>query len=194
MSADILLWCGTLSIAVAALVIMAWPAGHRADRAQVTGSTPTRCPLHQVLQTREYPRTSSRHVTASHALYVDRLLDVNNEPWVLTLPSASDRRYLFQVLSGRADVFDETAEHVAWTQPQTYAITGPSWNGELPAGVTEHRSPAPIIWLLGRSESTGTPEDRATAQAILDRISLLPLGLYVKQFAPASASRRKPPR
>lgn len=113
---------------------------------------------------------------------------------MLTLPGGSDRRYLFQVLSGRADVFDEIAEHIAWTQPQTYAITGPSWSGDLPAGITEHRSPAPIIWLLGRIECTGTPKDRAAAQAMLDRISLLPLGLYAKQFAPAPAGRRKPPR
>ena len=169
-AADILPWCGTLSIAVAALVILAGPAARRAHRGE--GETEaSRCPLQQLMRT-----------STTDAMYVDRFLDVNAEPWVLTLPDAADRRYLFQVLSGRADVFDDADEHVAWTTPQTYAITGPSWNGELPAGVTEHRSPAPIIWLLGRVECTGTADDRAAAQDLLNRISLMPLSAYVTQF------------
>lgn len=170
-AADVLPWCGTLSIAVAALVILAGPAGRRAHRAE--GETEaSRCPLQQLMRT-----------STTDAIYVDRFLDVNAEPWVLTLPDA-DRRYLFQVLSGRADVFDDADEHVAWTTPQTYAITGPNWNGELPAGVTEHRSLAPIIWLLGRVECTSTAEDRAAAQDLLNRISLVPLSAYVTQFVP----------
>lgn len=169
-AADILPWCGTLSIAVAALVILAGPAGRRAYRAE-SETTSRRCPLQQLMRT-----------SPTDAMYVDRFLDVNTEPWVLTLPDSADRGYLFQVLSGRADVFDDADEHVAWTTPQTYAITGPSWNGELPSGVTEHRSLAPIIWLLGRVECTSTAEDRAAAQELLDRISLVPLSAYVTQF------------
>lgn len=169
-AADVLPWCGTLSIAMAALVILAGPTARRAYRAD-GATTPRRCPLQQLMRT-----------STTDAMYVDRFLDVNPEPWVLTLPDAADRRYLFQVLSGRADVFDDADEHVAWTTPQTYAITGPNWNGELPAGVTEHRSLAPIIWLLGRIECTGTAEDRAAAQELLDRISLVPLSAYVTQL------------
>jgi|APAra7269097451_1048561.scaffolds.fasta_scaffold00640_25 hypothetical protein len=169
-AADILPWCGTLSIAVAALVILAGPPARR-DRRAEDETASRRCPLQQLMRT-----------STTDAMYVDRFLDVNAEPWVLTLPDAADRRYLFQVLSGRADVFDDVDEHVAWTTPQTYAITGPNWNGELPADVTEHRSPAAIIWLLGRVECTGTAEDRAAAQDLLNRISLVPLSAYVTQF------------
>lgn len=169
-AADILPWCGTLSIAVAALVILAGPPGRRGRRGE-DETVSRRCPLQQLMRT-----------STTDAMYVDRFLDVNAEPWVLTLPDATDRRYLFQVLSGRADVFDDVDEHVAWTTPQTYAITGPNWNGELPASVTEHRSLAPIIWLLGRVECTDTAEDRAAAQELLDRISLVPLSAYVTQL------------
>lgn len=66
-AADILPWFGTLSIAVAALVIMAWPAGHRAYRADAADSVPKRCPLQRLMPMRD-------------ALYVDRFLDVNAEP------------------------------------------------------------------------------------------------------------------
>lgn len=171
MSADILPWLGTVLIALAALTILTGPAGRRAYRPETAHTAPSRCPLQQLMRTH-----------TSDALYVDRFLDVNTEPWVLTLPEAADRDYLFQVLSGRADVFGDTTEHVAWTMPQTYAITGPSWNGELPAGITEHRSQAPIIWLLGRIECTTAPSDRAAAQELLDRISLVPLSVYGTRF------------
>ena len=78
-AADILPWCGTLSIAVAALVILAGPAGRRAHRAE--GETASkRCPLQQLMRT-----------SPTDAMYVDRFLDVNAEPWVLTLPDAADR-------------------------------------------------------------------------------------------------------
>jgi hypothetical protein len=161
MSGDVFLWCGTLFIAVAALVILGgrWaPAPAEARRT----------PVQQLMR-----------MSDADALYVDRFLDVNTEPWMLTLPDVPGRNYLFQVLSGRADVFDDEAtEHVAWTRPHTYAIIGPDWNGTLPPGVTMHRSPAPIVWLLGRIERAGTPEDDEAVRALLNQISLIPLSLY----------------
>ncbi|WP_083612191.1 DUF1254 domain-containing protein [Mycobacterium sp. ST-F2] len=174
MSAEILPWCGSVAIALAAVLILTHPWGPRAHPAdddqhqEADRLVPITSPMQQLLRMRK----------RSRALYVDRLLDVNTEPWVLTLPEAPDHRYLFQVLSGRADVFDDAAEHVAWTEPQTYVITGPSWRGELPPGVIEHQSLAPIIWLLGRVECTGTSKDDTAVRALLDRISLVPLSSH----------------
>ena len=47
------------------------------------------------------------------------------------------------------------------TQAQTYAITGPNWHGELPDGVTEYKSATNTVWVVGRSYTSGTPEDYA---------------------------------
>ena len=53
---------------------------------------------------------------------------------------------------------------------RTYAITGPGWNGTLPAGMKEYKSPTGIVWLLGRIYCTGTPEDYKAVHALQDKV------------------------
>ncbi|MUL47728.1 DUF1254 domain-containing protein [Mycobacterium sp. CBMA293] len=181
MSVDIL-WLGAVFIAMAALVILGGPSGRRAYGAEAAAPRASERPDEVTVAAQALSHSPlHRLVPASDALYVDRFLDVSTEPWVLTLPDAADHSYLFQVLSGRADVFSDEDDHVAWTQPTTYAITGPNWNGDLPAGVTEHRSLAPIIWLIGRIECGSTPKDSAAVRALLCQISLVPLSVYEKR-------------
>lgn len=70
------------------------------------------------------------------------------------------------------------------TGPQTYAISGPGWKGELPKGVIEYKSPTSIVWILGRIYCTGTQEDYAKVHKMQGEISLVPLSFYGKPFMP----------
>jgi hypothetical protein len=146
----------------------------------------TRAPMGQLIRMREYPNASFRDVTAPNAdtLYTTTFIDVSKEPYVLSLPDAHDRYYLFPMLSGWTDVFQVPGKRTTGTGPQKYAITGPNWKGNLPAGVTEYKSPTSIVWILGRVYCTGTPEDYAAVHQMQDEISIVPLSAYGKAFTP----------
>jgi hypothetical protein len=146
----------------------------------------TRAPKGHLIRMREYPTAAFRDVTAPNAdtLYTTAWLDVAKEPWILSLPDAHGRYYLFPMLSGWTDVFQVPGKRTTGTGPQKYAITGPGWHGKLPAGVTEYKSPTSIVWVLGRIYCTGTAEDYAAVHKMQDAISLVPLSSYGKHFTP----------
>ena len=154
----------------------------------------TRAPMGNFVRMREYPTAAFRDVTAPNAdtLYTTVWVDVGQEPWVLTLPDAHDRYYLFPMLDGWTDVFQVPGKRTTGTGAQKYAITGPGWKGKLPAGVKEYKSPTAIVWLLGRIYCTGTPEDYAAVHKLQDEISIVPLSAYGKPYTPP-AGKVDPP-
>lgn len=162
----------------------------------------TRAPMGHLVRLREYPTAAFRDVTAPNAdtLYTTAWIDVAKEPWVLSLPDAQDRYFLFPMLDGWTNVFQVPGKRTTGTGPQVYAITGPGWKGTLPAGVKEYRSPTALVWLLGRIYCTGTAEDYAAVHALQDRIQLTPLSSYGTPYtAPAgridpSISHKTSPR
>lgn len=149
----------------------------------------TRAPMGQFVRMREYPTAAFRDVTAPNAdtLYTTAWVDVGKEPWVLSLPDADDRYYLFPMLDGWTNVFEVPGKRTTGTGKQTYAITGPGWTGTLPAGVKEYKAPTAIVWLLGRIYCTGTPEDYAVVHKLQDEISIVPLSAYGKPYTPPAS-------
>jgi hypothetical protein len=147
----------------------------------------TRAPMGQLVRLREYPTAAFRDVTAPNAdtLYTTAWLDLAKEPWILSLPDADGRYYLFPMLDAWTDVFQVPGKRTTGTGPQKYAITGPGWSGKLPEGVKEYKSATNLVWILGRIYCTGTPEDYAAVHKMQDAISLVPLSAYGKTFSPS---------
>jgi hypothetical protein len=139
-----------------------------------------RAPAGQFGRAREYPNASFHDVTAPNAdtLYTTTWLDVSKEPWILSLPDANDRYYLFPMLDGWTTVFQVPGKRTTGTGAQKYAITGPGWKGTLPAGVTEYKSATSMVWILGRIYCTGTPEDYDAVHQLQDEITVVPLSAY----------------
>ena len=144
----------------------------------------TRSPMGQFVRMRTYPDAKFRDVTAPNAdtLYTTAWVDVSKEPWILSLPDAQDRYYLFPMLDGWTNVFQVPGKRTTGDKAQKYAITGPGWKGELPEGVTEYKSPTSIVWLLGRICCTGTPEDYKAVHELQDQCQLVPLSAYGKPY------------
>jgi hypothetical protein len=145
-----------------------------------------RGPMGHLVRARSYPDAEFRDVTAPNAdtLYTTAWVDLSEEPWVLSLPDANDRYYLFPMLDGWTEVFEVPGKRTTGTGAQTYAITGPGWKGTLPDGVKELKSPTGMVWILGRIYCTGTPEDYAAVHKMQDEISLAPLSAYGKAYTP----------
>jgi len=143
-------------------------------------------PMGQFARMRTFPTASFHEESAPNAdtLYTMAWVSVDKEPWVLSLPDAHDRYYLFPMVDGWTNVFQDPGKRTTGTGPQTYAITGPDWKGVLPAGVTEYKSPTNIVWLLGRIYCTGTPEDYDAVHKMQDEISIVPLNSYNKPYTP----------
>ncbi|MFO0803823.1 MAG: DUF1254 domain-containing protein [Gemmataceae bacterium] len=146
----------------------------------------THAPMGQFVRMRTYPDAKFRDVTAPNAdtLYSTAWLDLANEPWVLSLPDMKDRYFLMPMLSGWTDVFAVPGKRTTGTKAQTYAITGPGWAGTLPEGVKEIKSPTNMVWILGRTYCTGTPEDYRAVHKLMDQYSLVPLSSHGKPYTP----------
>lgn len=143
-------------------------------------------PMGQIIKMRSYPDASFRDVTAPNAdtLYTNAFFDVGTEPWVLSIPDMEGRYALMPMLDGWTNVFQVPGKRTTGTGAQTYVITGPGWEGTLPEGMQEYKSPTSLVWLLGRIYCTGTPEDYAAVHSLQDAFKLFPLSAYGQPYTP----------
>src|SRR5262249_17580955 len=147
----------------------------------------SKAPMGQFARLRSYPAVDDHSVTAPNAdtLYTLSWLDVSKEPWIVSVPDMKDRFFLFPMLDGWTNVFQDPGKRTTGTKAQKYAITGPGWSGALPAGVTEYKAPTGMVWILGRIYCTGTPDDYKAVHALQDQVSAVPLSAYGKPYTPA---------
>jgi hypothetical protein len=143
-------------------------------------------PMGQFANMQTYPDASFRDVTAPNAdtLYSAAWLDLSKEPYTLSLPDEDGRYYLIPMLDGWTNVFAVPGTRTTGTKAQKYAITGPNWKGTLPDGLKELKSPTSMVWIIGRTYCTGTPEDYKAVHALQDQYKLVPLSAYGKAYTP----------
>ncbi|PTM92605.1 DUF1254 domain-containing protein [Mycoplana dimorpha] len=143
-------------------------------------------PMGHLIKLREYPNASFRDVTAPNAdtLYTTAFVDVGHEPWVFSIPDMQDRYFLFPMLDGWTTVFQVPGKRTTGGRAQSYAITRPGWQGTIPEGVTEYKSPTSLVWILGRIYCTGTQEDYKAVHDLQDQCKLVPLSAYGKDWTP----------
>ena len=129
-------------------------------------------PMGQFYNCEDYPDASFKDVTAPNAdtLYSTAWLDLSKEPYVLGLPDEGDRYFLMPMLDAWTNVFQVPGKRTTGDKAQTYAITGPDWNGKLPEGSRSYKSPTGMVWILGRTYCTGTPEDYKAVHALQDQV------------------------
>ena len=152
----------------------------------VTALQGLHAPMGQFASARTYPTAAFRDVTAPNAdtLYSSAWLDLSKEPYVLSLPDAQGRYYLFPMLDAWTTVFQDPGKRTTGTGAQNYAITGPHWSGRLLTGATQYQSPTNLVWIIGRIYCTGTPEDYQAVHAMQDKLSLVPLSSHGKPYTP----------
>jgi len=146
----------------------------------------TRAPMGQFVRMHEYPTAAFRDVTAPNAdtLYSVVWLNLSHEPYIFSIPDSNGRYYLMPMLDGWTNVFQVPGKRTTGTKAQKYAITGPRWAGTLPAGVKEYKSPTNMVWILGRTYCTGTPQDYKEVHAFQDQLSIVPLSVYGSRYTP----------
>lgn len=124
-------------------------------------------------------------------LYSTAWLDLSREPIVLSLPDTSGRFYLMPMLDAWTDVIASPGKRTTGTRRGAFAIVGPDWNGTLPKGVKEIRSPTALVWIVGRTQ-VNSKQDLPTVHRLQDQYRLVPLSIWQKggRVAPAPVAPR----
>ncbi|AKT43315.1 DUF1254 domain-containing protein [Chondromyces crocatus] len=157
-------------------------------------------PINQFAHAREFVSAGFTDVVAPNndTLYSQAWLDLSREPIVLHIPESQGRYFLMPMLSGWTEVFASPGTRTTGAQQKEFAIVGPSFHGKLPAGLTAIRAPTNMVWILGRTYSSGTPADLARVHAFQDALSLTPLSAYGTRYTPPEGAveqevdRKKP--
>lgn len=141
-------------------------------------------PVNQFVHLRTFPDASFTDVVSPNAdtLYSSAWLDLSQGPIVLSLPAMGKRYYLMPMLDGWSNVFASPGTRTTGNGKGDFAIVGPTWTGELSAGLREIRSPTNIVWLLGRTQTNGE-DDYPAVHAIQDQYKLTPLSAWGQEYA-----------
>ena len=133
-------------------------------------------PVNQFAHVASFPDPSFKNVVSPNAdtLYSIAWLDLAKEPIVLHVPDTqgpllpdADARRLDQRLR-------LPGKRTSGTGEGDFALVGPGWNGTLPEGVKEIKSPTNMVWIIGRTQTNGKADYEAV-HAIQKQYTLTPL-------------------
>ena len=157
-------------------------------------------PINQFAHVRAFPDPTMTAVVRPNAdtLYSALQFDVSKEPLVIHVPEYGGRYYLLEIIDYWTDVFTSPGKRTTGTAELTFALVGPSWKGELPAGVVRYQCPTASGWIIGRTQTNGKADFDAV-HALQNGITAVPLSGYGKPYTPprgavnASVDTAQPP-
>lgn len=144
-------------------------------------------PMNQLAPLNFLPDANFKNVVRPNVdtLYTSMLFDVAKEPLVVSVPAMGDRYHLFPILDMWTNVDHSAGPRTIDDAGKGYqfAIVGPNWKGDLPAGVHEYRLPTDGGWMLGRIQIDGA-DDIPNVTDIQDKMSVVPLSSYNQPYTP----------
>lgn len=144
-----------------------------------------RAPMGQFINVKRYPPGDYRGVSAPNAdtLYSLAWLDLGAEPMVFSHPDMGDRYFLFPMYSLWMPVIESPGSRTTGEKTASFLISGPGWNGAVPAGMKHIQSPTRYLVILGRTYADGTEEDYEKVNALQAEYSLVPLSAHGKPYS-----------
>lgn len=143
----------------------------RANAALVLG------PENQLNRVRQFPGAGFREVVRPNVdtLYTTAFIDMDQGPWVFGM-AANDQRYaLMPFMDAWTHVFASPGTRATGPAGGEFLLVGPTWQGEVPPGLTLLRSPTRTVWLIGRTQTNGVA-DYPLVHRLQDGITLRSLG------------------
>ena len=145
-------------------------------------------PMNQFANVPRYPPADYRGVSAPNAdtLYSLAWLDLN-EPQVFSHPAMGNRFYLFEIVDLWMNALENApSRRTAGGAAANYLITGPGWNGKVPAGMKHIRMATRYMVILGRTYADGTPQDYAAVNRLQAQYRITPLSAWGKRYTPVA--------
>lgn len=81
------------------------------------------------------PSVSPFRAPNNDTLYSTAWLDLRQEPAILEMPDTAGRYYTAHIMDLTTETIANIGQRLYGTDAATFAITGPGWKGELPAGI-----------------------------------------------------------
>jgi hypothetical protein len=139
-------------------------------RRQITNAekvsfSPLRTPPDTFLNIPAFPPADFRAVVRPNfdTLYSSAFLDLREEPRIVSVPPAEDNYYLLPFYDMWGEVFASPGTRTTGGEARDFAIVGPGWSGELPAGVRRYDAPTSWVWIIGRTEASVATYDKVHA-------------------------------
>jgi hypothetical protein len=134
-------------------------------------------PMGQFINVKRYPPADYRGVSAPNAdtLYSLAWIDLGKEPTVFSHPDMGSRYYLFPMYSLWMPVIESAGSRTTGEKAQQFLLTGPGWEGTVPSGMTQVKSPTRYMLILGRTYADGTEQDYKAVNELQDQFTLRPL-------------------
>jgi hypothetical protein len=137
-------------------------------------------PLNKLGMLTDYISPEQRSVACPNqdVVYGAGLLGLDVSPVVLQVPDFGARFWVYQIVDARTDSF-ATIGKMYGTTPGYYMLIGPSWRGEVPAGITQvFRAGTNSAFVGPRLFMDDTAEDRQAIQGVLRSVMAYPLAEY----------------
>lgn len=149
--------------------------------------------INQLCNIQQFPEPTDTAVVSPNAdtLYTFSFLDLSREPVVLSVPEMGNRYYLMQMIDAWTNVFAAPGTRMTGSKKKDFAITGPSWKGNLSSAVQQIKSPTNMVWIIGRTQTNGK-DDYAAVHAIQDQYKMMPLSSFGKPNAPQDSATLDP--
>ncbi|MER8042910.1 DUF1214 domain-containing protein [Streptomyces sp. NPDC094032] len=169
--------------------IWGWPMVSMINRRTALTSVPEpglrggvlpNAPVGRVCMMTDYIPAGQRFVACTNqdVLYGFGFGSLDEQPAVFQIPDFGDRFWVAAAWDHRTDSFAEMGKQYG-TKPGFYAVVGPNWKGELPAGITgSFRSSTALAAFCPRVFIEDTPEDRAKVMELLPYVTIYPLDQF----------------
>ncbi|MBB5261745.1 DUF1254 domain-containing protein [Rhizobium leguminosarum] len=115
-------------------------------------------------------------------------LDLRAEPMVISVPTVEKERYYsVQLIDGNTYNFGYIGSRATGSEPGSYLVVGPDWNGEKPGGIKQvFTSSTPFVFANFRTQLIDA-EDMANVEKVQAGYKAQPLSAFLKQPAPPAA-------
>ena len=152
----------------------------RVQMSNVAAQQGLRAPMGQFINVPRYPPADYRGVSAPNAdtLYSLAWIDLGSGPVVFSHPDMGNRFFLFPMYSLWMPVVASPGTRTAGGRAANILLTPPGWSGQVPAGMTEIKSPTRYFLILGRTFADGTDADYAAVNALQAQYKLTPLSAF----------------
>lgn len=142
-----------------------------------------KAPANSFVNVPRYPPAAYRGVSAPNAdtLYSVAWVDLT-EPKVFSHPEIANRYFLFELVDLWMHVIPGPGIRTTGPQAANYLLTGPNWQGTVPADMVQVRSPTRYMLILGRTYANGSEADYKAVNALQAQFKLTPLSAWGKPY------------
>ena len=167
----------------------AWPMANIYNKRLAFGKAPEPgllggvlpfAPLNRMAMLTDYIDPAERAVACPNqdVVYGGGPLALDVSPVVVQVPDFGSRFWVYQIVDLRTDSFADLGAMYG-TKPGFYLLVGPTWKGDVPAGITKvFRSATNTGFFAPRAFQDETPEDRRAIQDVINLIDAYPLAEF----------------